>query len=118
MRKSKSRTDAYRLSILHEYLNSEKSRYQIEKEKGLSQGRISHWLRIFGIEDKPKNSQMSKKIVPQDQLRKENEALRLKVRQLEHELKESNMARDAYDCMIDLAESKYAIVVRKNSVAK
>ena len=30
----------------------------------------------------------------------------------------SNMARDAYDCMIDLAEKTYNIPVRKNSGAK
>jgi hypothetical protein len=34
------------------------------------------------------------------------------------ELKQSNMARDAYDCMIDLAEKTYNIPVRKNSGAK
>jgi hypothetical protein len=34
------------------------------------------------------------------------------------ELKQSNMARDAYDYMIDLAEKTYNIPVRKNSGAK
>lgn len=33
-------------------------------------------------------------------------------------MKQSNMARDAYDCMIDLAEKTYNIPVRKNSGAK
>lgn len=118
MHKVKGMTDADRLSILEEYLCSEKSRYQIEKEKGLSCGTIQRWLRIFELSDKSKKDKM--KATPQTNvsLTKENEALKLKIKQLEHALKEANMARDAYNCMIDLAESKYAIVVRKNSVAK
>ena len=44
--------------------------------------------------------------------------LEQKIKVLEVELKSSNMARDAYDCMIDLAEKTYNIPVRKNSDAK
>ena len=44
--------------------------------------------------------------------------LERKIKSLEIELKQSNMARDAYDCMIDLAEKTYNIPVRKNSGAK
>lgn len=50
--------------------------------------------------------------------RKEVEALKWKVRQLEYELKNSNMARDVYNCLIELTEEKYAIKIRKNSAAK
>lgn len=61
---------------------------------------------------------MNERDVPEESLLKENEALRLRIKSLEHELKESNMARDVYDRMIDLAEEKFAIPVRKNSAAK
>ena len=44
--------------------------------------------------------------------------LEKKIKSLETELKRSNMARDAYAGMIDLAEKKYTIAVRNNSVAK
>ena len=44
--------------------------------------------------------------------------LERKIKSLEVELKQSNMARDAYDYMIDLAEKTYNIPVRKNSGAK
>ncbi len=36
--------------------------------------------------------------------------LEKKIKSLEAELKRSNMARDAYDCMIDLAEKTYNIL--------
>lgn len=45
--------------------------------------------------------------------RKEVEVLKWKVRQLEYELKNSNMARDVYNYLIELAEEKYAIKIRK-----
>lgn len=57
---------------------------------------------------------MSKKVSQTEQkLHNRIYELEKKIRFLETELKPSNMARDAYDCMIDLAEKKYNIPVRK-----
>ena len=49
-----------------------------------------------------------------------NENLRLKneLKIKELELRRATMARDAYNYMIDLAEQKYGISIRKNSDAK
>ena len=44
--------------------------------------------------------------------------LRLRIKELESQLYHAEMARDAYDYMIDLAEQRYHIRVRKNSDAK
>lgn len=44
--------------------------------------------------------------------------LRLRIKELENQLYHAEMARDAYDYMIDLAEQRYHIRVRKNSDAK
>ena len=118
MHKIKGMTDSDRLLILEEYLSSSKSRYQIEKEKSLSRGSIRRWLCIFDLSDKSKSEKMNERNVPEESLVKENEALRLRIKSLERELKESNMARDVYDRMIDLAEERFSIPVRKNSVAK
>ncbi len=44
--------------------------------------------------------------------------LEQEVKSLKVKLRNSNMARDAYNYMIDLAEETYNIKVRKNSDAK
>lgn len=104
--------------LLESYLCSAQSAYQFERENGLFYGAIRSWLHIFHIEDKPRSQEMKKQEPPGNDARKEVEALKWKVRQLEYELKNSNMARDVYNCLIELTEEKYAIKIRKNSDAK
>lgn len=102
-----------------EYLSSPLSKHLFEKEKGLSYNSIRNWLRIFALEDKPKPIIMSKESsMTEQELSREINALRQEVKRLKAELKYSNMARDAYDHMIDLAEETYNIKVRKNSDAR
>lgn len=99
-------------------MSSSFTKSQFEREKGLKRTTIQRWLRIFGLEDKP-DPFMSKKLSQTEQeLHDQIYELEKKIKSLEAELKHSNMARDAYDCMIDLAEKTYNIPVRKNSDAK
>ena len=106
-------------SYVLEYLSSPLSKYFFEKEKGLSRNSIRSWLRIFAIEDKPTPIIMSKESsMTEQELGREINELRQEIKRLEAELKYSNMARDAYDHMIDLAEETYNIKVRKNSDAR
>lgn len=116
-------TDSIRLVYLEEYFQSPLSRYQFEKEKGIAHHSISHWLRNFGLEDKstPVEPRVMKKAEPtltEQELRERIYSLEQQLKSLKLELKQSNMARDAYNCMIDLAEETYNIRVRKNSDAK
>ena len=118
MRKNRKYSKAECLSYLEEYMCSSQNRSEFEREKGLKRTTISRWLRIFWIEDKP-SPIMSKKLSQTEQeLHDRIHELERKSKSLEVELKQSNMARDAYDCMIDLAEKTYNIPVRKNSGAK
>lgn len=106
------------LCYLEEYLSSSFTQSHFEREKGLKRTTIQRWLRIFGLEDKP-SPVMSKKLSQTEQeLHDQIYELEKRIKSLEAELKRSNMARDAYDCMIDLAEKTYNIPVRKNSDAK
>ena len=115
MRKNRKYSKAECLSYLEEYMCSSQNHSEFEREKGLKRTTISRWLRIFGIEDKP-SPIMSKKLSQTEQeLHDRIHELERKIKSLEVELKQSNMARDAYDCMIDLAEKTYNIPVRKNS---
>lgn len=124
MRHNKDMDDAKRLSLLEEYLSSTSFKTTFEREKGLHKGAISKWLRNFAIEDKP---QIVKVVVPmstdtdnQIVLDPDSEIARLRqeLKAKELELKRVSMARDAYEKMIEIAEEKYAIPIRKNSGAK
>ena len=118
MRKNRKFTDELRLSYLEEYLNSSLNCNQFEKEKGLTRTSIRRWLRIFGIDDKPSPIMSNKLNQTEQELHDKIQELEKQLKSLKIELKQSNMARDAYNCMIDLAEETYNIKVRKNSDAK
>ncbi|MGL5893963.1 MAG: hypothetical protein ACRCZM_05045 [Bacteroidales bacterium] len=116
-KKKFSKTDC--LALLNEYFLSDLSAYTFERKYSLTRGRIRSWLRIFGLEDKPKLVTMpSKENLSQEALRKENESLRLELNRIKLDLKQAQMARDAYNCMIDLAEEQFKIPIRKKSGAK
>jgi len=123
MLKKKRISDARRLEILGIYLGGNASKMSIEKKYGLSHGSIRYWLGIFDPKDKPTFDEMKKKLSDlscgspcgsDEELR----SLQLRIKELESALRDSQMARDAYNLLIDLAEDKYHIKIRKNSGAK
>ncbi|MEG0579464.1 MAG: hypothetical protein RR313_12065 [Anaerovoracaceae bacterium] len=119
MRTIKNLTDVDRLALLEEYLSCDLSFFLFERKYSLSRGRIKAWLRIFGMEDKPKLITMPSKESPsKETLRKEVESLQLELNRMKFDLKQAQMARDAYNCMIDLAEEQFKIPIRKKSGAK
>lgn len=120
MLQKKHFSDSYRLEILNDYLFSSSSKYSIEKKYSLSRGSIYRWLRIFALPDRNHPIEMANQEQEHNQVPcvEELTCLKLRIKELESALKQARMARDAYDCMIDLAEEKYHIQVRKNSDAK
>lgn len=120
MRKMRGICDSFRLEVLEDYLVGPCSKISIEKKYGLSKGQVLHWLRIFGLPDKLNPIDMAKQPFEDADAKTSAEilSLKLRIKQLESSLQEAEMARDAYDCMIDLAEEKYHIKVRKNSDAR
>ena len=124
MRKVKEMTDEKRLALLNEYLSSGKSKNAFEKEKGLSQHCISNWIRTFAVEDKPvvQLPQAAvtdmKKDPDKEELLQEIDRLKQELRLKSLDLKRTEMARDAYERMIVLAEERYGIPIRKKSDAK
>ena len=119
-------TDEKRLALLKEYLSSGKSKRRFQKEKGLSHSSISNWLRIFAVEDKPvvltsqaAVTDMQKDKDPdKEELLQEIARLKQELRLTSLDLKRTEMARDAYERMIVLAEERYGIPIRKKSDAK
>lgn len=79
------------------------------------------WLRKYGNPDLPQIiEEMKKHDIPSEEesLREELIALRKELRQAEKLLKEEKLKNMANEMIMDLAESKYHIRIRKNSVAK
>lgn len=124
MRKNGSMTDEKRMTLLQEFLSSGMSKYRFEKEKGLSQHCISNWFRTFAVENKPvvPSPQAAvtdmKKDPDKEELLQEINRLKQELRLQSLDLKRTEMARDAYERMIVLAEERYGIPIRKKSDAK
>ena len=123
MRKSGRMTDEKRLALLKEYLSSGMSKSRFEREKGLSDGSILNWIRIFAAENNPViSSQVAvtdmKKDPDKEELLQEIARLKQELRCKSIDLKRTEMARDAYERMIVLAEERYGIPIRKKSDAK
>ena len=123
MRRNRKMTDEKRLVLLNEYLSSDKSKSRFEKENGLSNGCILNWIRTFAVEDKPVlSSQVAvtdmKKDPDKEELLQEIARLKQELRSRSIDLKRTEMARDAYERMIVLAEERYGIPIRKKSGAK
>ena len=123
MRQVREMTDEKRLAFVEEYLSSGKSKNAFEKEKGLSQHCISNWIRTFAVEDKSLLSSHvavtdMKKDPDKEQLLQEIDRLKQELRLKSIDLKRTEMARDAYERMIVLAEERYGIPIRKKSDAK
>ena len=123
MRNYGKMTDEKRLALLKEYLSSGMSKSRFERENGLSDGSILNWIRIFAVENNPViSSQVAvtdmKKDPDKEELLQEIARLKQELRCKSIDLKRTEMARDAYERMIVLAEERYGIPIRKKSDAK
>ena len=111
-------TDARRLAYLEEYLSSSSSIRGFAREKGLNPSCIRHWLRIFGLGTKPTAPMPKSNSLNEQELQEQIYSLQRQLKSMEVELRQSNLARDAYRRMVELAEKTYNIPIRKNSGAK
>lgn len=128
---SKYPNDAKRLAILQEYLTSDLSKYAIAKKYHISRASILHWIRKFGLEDKPnaeftnqmKENTPKAQLTPEEQtelerLRQENRELKQKYREVKTWLAYETLGHKAYKELVELAEETYDIEILKNSGAK
>ena len=123
MRQFGEMTDDKRLALLNEYLSSGMSKYRFVKEKGLSKSSFSKWLRTFVVGNEPALLSQAavtdmKKDPDKEELLQEIARLKQELRLKSLDLKRMEMARDAYERMIVLAEERYGIPIRKKSDAK
>ena len=110
------------LAILREYLTSDMSKGAICRKYGLNRNWVYTNLIKFAISDKKDGTTMKKlsgNVSAEETYRDdERDTLLKRIRELEIELRRTEMARDAYDEMIRLAEQYYNIPIRKKSGAK
>lgn len=110
------------LEILREYLTTNQSKRSICRKYGLDPNWVSRNLIKFAVADK-KDGIAMKKLPGNVSVEKtyrddDRDALLKRIRELEIELRRTEMARDAYDEMIRLAEQYYNIPIRKKSGAR
>ncbi len=110
------------LAILREYLTSDMSKGAICRKYGLNRNWVYTNLIKFAISDKKDGTAMKKlsgNVSAEETYRDdERDTLLKRIHELEIELRRTEMARDAYDEMIRLAEQYYNIPIRKKSGAK
>jgi hypothetical protein len=121
MRKVGKLDDALRMKIIEEHLSGS-SKYSLVKKYKLGHVRsISDWMRTFGIAETEKQAEpegLMKKRKQDANKSAEVIALEKEVKALKLSLARAEMKAVAYDTMINLAESKYQIEIRKNSDTK
>ena len=110
------------LAILREYLTSDMSKGAICRKYGLNRNWVYINLIKFAISDKKDGTAMKKlsgNVSAEETYRDdEHDTLLKRIHELEIELRRTEMARDAYDEMIRLAEQYYNIPIRKKSGAE
>ena len=122
MSKNVKKSQEESLEILREYLTTNQSKGAICRKYGLNRNWVYTNLIKFAVADK-KGGQPMKELPGNVSIEKtyrddDREGLLRRIRELELALRKTEMARDAYDEMIRLAEQYYNIPIRKKSGAK
>lgn len=91
----------------------------------LSQSTVYHWIRIFADENAQEAYPMDEKSAKMrgcspnmSATEADVESLRARIRELESALTKAEIKAEAYDEMINVAESKFHIQIRKKAGAK
>ncbi len=95
---------------------------KIEKLLPVSHHAVSEWIAIFTREkgniSRPKDMQKSQEVTPAQIENEGIEALQKRLKELETQLKQAEIKAEFYDRMIDVAEAKFRIPIRKKVDAK
>lgn len=117
----KTHTEEEKLSLLRQYLKSGLSKTALSRSHDLCVMNLIKWLRKYGNPDLPQISEeMKKPDIPSEteSLQEEPIVFRKELRQAEKLLKEEKQKNMSNEMIIDMAESKYHIRIRKDSGAK
>jgi len=96
---------------------------RISKILPISHATVSRWIAIFVAENKGKTVQMKKRKPPTEVITSDTKvsdikALESEIVRLQAQVKQESLRADAYEEMINVAESKFNIAIRKKAGAK
>lgn len=114
-------SDDLKMKVVQEYLNSDLSQVELlEKYSIKGSSCITNWMRKFGLkEDYVKVNKLSQSRMSKGYKKTTQEhALEAKVKELEKALEYEKLRSLALDTMIDVAEDKLKISIRKKLGAK
>ena len=118
----------FKMEVAGSYLRGDGTYRTLEKKYGVSKSRIHSWVRNFAKKINATPSEvMNKKPTTERQTsgntqsaptaqEKEIASLREQLKQAKKDLAYERMRADVYDRMIDLAENRWKIEIRKNLV--
>ena len=114
-------SDELKMKVVHEYVNTDVSQIELmEKYSIKGKSCITNWMRKFGLkEDYVRPNKLSHSIMSKGRKKTTQElALEAKVKELEKALEYEKLRSLALDTMIDVAEDKLKISIRKKSGTK
>jgi transposase len=113
--------------IIEDYLSGNETKKEVYYRYSgyvMERGKITSWMRKFGIEDKFEKSlnfvSMSTRKKDKEQSSEDFETLQLKKRiaELEKQLQTAEMKAIAFSTMVDIAEKEFNIPIRKKHNTK
>ena len=114
-------SDEFKMQVIQEYLNSDLNQLELLNKYSIKgRSSIVNWMRKFGLSDAP----IRKRNVHNTTMKKGRKktvqelALEAKVKELEKALEYEKLRTLALDTMIDVAEDKLKISIRKKSGTK
>ena len=112
--------DDFKYQVVQEYLNSDFSQQELmDKYSIKGHSSITRWMCKFGLIDEPVKRQMHHTTMKNGRKKTPEElALEAKVKELEEALEYERLRSLALDTMIDIAEEKLKISIRKKSGTK
>lgn len=113
-------SDDFKLKVVQEYLGSDLSQSELMEKYSIGgKGCITNWMRKFGLkEDRTIITGSSVNMVKGRMKSPEEVALEKKVKELEKALEYEKLRTLALDTMIDIAEDKLNVSIRKKSGAR
>lgn len=115
-------TSDEKFALVKEYLSSGMTVNAFATTHSLSPRSLYYWIEKFEVmplsTPNEKIMQDTSEKKTQEEMEQELQNLQKEVKRLNHQLQKAELGKKAYEVLVDLAESKYHIQIRKNSDAK
>lgn len=118
-------TEEFKRMVCEEYVSSRLGKDELARKHDIKgHGSILRWLRALGYEttghEQPKRIEIQESIMTEDLKEKDLgiDELKKQIKQLKRELEDSQIKAEVYSTIIDIAEKKFGIEIRKKPDSK